>query len=66
MVSLLKVNRNGSFGCCMRLIIMIIHENTLDSYVYVCDKQVYVCAYTRRRFDKMEHVRQHYRNYPKV
>lgn len=45
---------------------MIIHENTLDSYVYVCDRQVYVCAYTRRRFDKMEHVRQHYRNYPKV
>lgn len=43
---------------------MIIHESSFDSNVYVCEKQVYVCAYTRRRFDRIEHVRQHYRDYP--
>lgn len=45
---------------------MILHESQLDNHVYICDKQVYVCAYTRRRYDREEHVRQHYRSYPNV
>lgn len=43
---------------------MLIHNVNMDDYILMLDKPVHVCAYTRRRHDKLESVCSHYRSYP--
>ncbi len=58
-----KVNSHGAVGV-YRVLIMKIHDVTINDYVYVLDKSVHVCAYTRRRYDRLEYVCSHYRSLP--
>lgn len=43
---------------------MLKHNVIFDDFIYTFDKSVHVCAYTRRRDDKLERVCSHYRSRP--